>query len=431
MRLRYYFIILALLQLSVWVVMFSLAVASDSLVFYIVEALTAINMLFLFYFYRKVMRPIDSITTGLDLLKEQDFNSMLTKRGHYEADKIVDLFNTMLQQLRNERIKSREQNHFLNLLIECSPMGVVIMSYDRKVTLANPAAKKMLGATVESGISFDSIDTQLAREVAKLELNASETIRARDAMIYRCSLHSFIDSGVPHLFYLIESLTEEMMKAEKNAYEKAIRIMAHEVNNTVAGISSAFDTADAILSQMADTEDLRDMMRVCIERNNKMSAFITNLSNVVKIPEPVLKPENMNDVIERCMVFFQSFCNSRNIRLHVDCCNDDAVVKLDVPLFEQALHNIVKNSVESIENDGDIYISTYMEKGQVRVVIADNGKGISPEAESNLFSPFFTTKPTGQGVGLMFIREVLVRHHCSFSLHTCPDGLTRFSISFP
>ena len=93
MRLRYFFIILAVLQLSVWVIMLSLGIDVKSVWFYIVELLTVANIAFLVYFYRKVLKPIDSITTGFDLLREQDFNSSLVKRGQYEADKIVELFN--------------------------------------------------------------------------------------------------------------------------------------------------------------------------------------------------------------------------------------------------------------------------------------------------------------------------------------------------
>ena len=104
MRLRYFFIILAVLQLSVWAVMLAFSFDVRSVAFYVVEALTVANIVFLIYFYRRVLKPIDSITAGFDLLKEQDFNSSLTKRGHYEADKIVDLFNAMLAQLRSEPI---------------------------------------------------------------------------------------------------------------------------------------------------------------------------------------------------------------------------------------------------------------------------------------------------------------------------------------
>ena len=431
MRLRYFFIILAVLQLSVWVVMLAFSFDVRSIAFYAVEALTVANIAFLVYFYRRVLKPIDSITAGFDLLKEQDFNSSLTKRGHYEADKIVDLFNAMLAQLRSERLHNQEQNHLLNMLIECSPMGVVMMNSNDRIILANTASLKMLEEYNAVGARLEDFRSPLAQDLLKLKQGESTTVRTRNSMIYRCSKHSFVDSGVPHPFYLIESLTDEMMKAERNAYEKVIRIMAHEVNNTVAGLSSALDTVDSILEQMGNAEDVREMMQVCVERSVKMSSFITNLSNVVKIPDAVLKDVQLNDVIEQLSILFQSYCAEKNIRLHLNCCDEDTSVKIDVPLFEQVLQNVVKNAVESIVNDGDIYITTAIDKNRVRLEIADTGKGISKEVEQNLFSPFFTTKPSGQGIGLMFVREILVRHHCTFSLYTDEDHLTRFIITFP
>lgn len=431
MRLRYFFIILAVLQLSVWVIMFSLGVDVGSVWFYAVELLTVANITFLIYFYRKVLMPIDSITTGLDLLREENFNSSLAKRGHYEVDKIIDLFNMMLARLRNERLHNQEQNHLLNMLIECSPMGVVMMNGDDKIILANKASLRMLETDEALGLRLIDIKSPLAQDLMKLEQKETVTVRTRHSMIYRCSKHSFVDNGIPHPFYLIESLTKEMMKAERNAYEKVIRIMAHEVNNTVAGLSSALDTVDSILEQMENTGDVREMMRVCVERSVKMSTFITNLSNVVKIPDAVLKETRLNDVITRLYILFQSYCTEKNITLHLDCCDEDTKVMLDVPLFEQVVQNIVKNAVESIECDGDIYITTLIVRNQVCLEITDTGKGISKEAEQNLFSPFFTTKPSGQGVGLMFVREILTRHNCTFSLYTGDDNLTHFIIVFP
>ncbi len=431
MRLRYLFIILAVLQLSVWVIMLLLSIDERSVWFYVVELLTVANITFLIYFYRKVLAPIDTITTGLDLLREENFNSLLAKRGHYETDKIIDLFNMMLVQLRSERLHNQEQNHLLNMLIECSPMGVVMMNGDDRIILANKAFLKMLGTDRALGLRLIDVTSPLVQDLVKLEQGESATVRTRHSMIYRCSKHSFIDSGVPHPFYLIESLTDEMMRAERNAYEKVIRIMAHEVNNTVAGLSSALDTVDSVLEQMGNAEDVRGMMQVCVERSAKMSSFITNLSNVVKIPDAVLKETQLNDVLARLSILFQSYCADKGISLHLDCCDEETKVMLDVPLFEQVLQNIVKNAVESIVAVGDIYITTSISKNKVCLEIADTGKGISEEVEKNLFSPFYTTKPSGQGIGLMFVREILTRHNCTFSLYTGEDNLTRFIIVFP
>ena len=117
----------------------------------------------------------------------------------------------------------------------------------------------------------------------------------------------------------------------------------------------------------------------------------------------------------------------RNIRLRLELDEALTEVMADVALFEQTLLNIIKNAVESIDRDGEIVIRTVAPR---TIEVVDNGKGISREVEAKLFSPFFSTKPNGQGIGLIFIREVLMHHGCSFSLRTYNDGLTRFRISF-
>ena len=101
---------------------------------------------------------------------------------------------------------------------------------------------------------------------------------------------------------------------------------------------------------------------------------------------------------------------------------------MDTSLFEQVLINIIKNAAESIESDGQITIRT--SDSPIMLEIGDTGKGISKAVEAKLFSPFFSTKPNGQGIGLIFIREVLMKHGYTFSLRTYPDGITRFRICF-
>ena len=248
-------------------------------------------------------------------------------------------------------------------------------------------------------------------------------------MIYRCSRLSFVDRGFPHPFILIESLTSEVVKAEKKAYEKVIRMIAHEVNNTTAGITSTLETVNEALEEIDDTTDLRDVMKVCVERCYGMSRFITNFANVVKIPDPQLEQVRLNDRVSACKRFMETICRDRDITLHNELCADNPLVWMDTVLFEQVLVNIIKNAAESIGQSGDIYIRTSASPAVLEV--ADTGAGISREVEAKLFSPFFSTKPNGQGIGLIFIREVLSKHGCTFSLRTWPDGLTRFRINFP
>lgn len=432
MKLKTLFFLLALLLLGAWGILFFFVLKEKGTLVYVGEAVVTVSLIVLVYFYRKVVQPLNSIANGMDLLREQDFSSRLAPVRQAEADRIVDMFNRMMDQLKNERLRLREQNHFLDLLINVSPMGVVILDFDGKISMLNAAALRFLGYTMAGeliGKRFQDLDAPLAGEIARLPKDTVDTIRLSDAMIYRCSRLSFVDRGFAHPFVLIESLTTEVVKAEKKAYEKVIRMIAHEVNNTTAGITSTLETVGEALKEMDDTEDIQEVMKVCVERCYGMSRFITNFANVVKIPEPSLEQVRLNDRVTACRMFMETVCRDRRITFHNELCPENPTVRIDTVLFELVLVNIIKNAAESIGECGDIYIRTTA--SPVTLEIADSGKGISREVEAKLFSPFFSTKPNGQGIGLIFIREVLTKHGCTFSLRTYPDGLTRFRISFP
>ena len=399
MKLKNLFFLLALLLLGAWGILFFFVLKEKGTLVYVGEAVVTVSLIVLVYFYRKVVQPLNSIANGMDLLREQDFSSRLAPVRQAEADRIVDMFNRMMDQLKNERLRLREQNHFLDLLINVSPMGVVILDFDGKISMLNMAAMRFLGYTVADelvGKRFQDLDAPLAGEIARLPKDTVDTIRLSDAMIYRCSRLSFVD---------------------------------REVNNTTAGITSTLETVGEALKEMDDTEDIQEVMKVCVERCYGMSRFITNFANVVKIPEPSLEQVRLNDRVTACRMFMETVCRDRRITFHNELCPENPTVRIDTVLFEQVLVNIIKNAAESIGECGDIYIRTTA--SPVTLEIADSGKGISREVEAKLFSPFFSTKPNGQGIGLIFIREVLTKHGCTFSLRTYSDGLTRFRISFP
>ena len=430
MRIKGFFGILVFLLLVLGGGVLFLSSRLNMIYFYIGEGLVLFILCYLPFFYRKIVKPLNSIGSGMELLREQDFSSRLSPVGQYEADRIVNVFNRMMEQLKNERLRLREQNNFLDLLIKASPMGVILTTLDEDLSELNPMAQKMLGVRQEDvlGKKMNEIDSPLAAELANVPKGETATVRLNDSNIYRCTHSSFIDRGFQHPFFLIESLTDEVMKAEKKAYEKVIRMIAHEVNNTTAGITSTLDTVEQALSTEEGMDDICDVMRVCTERCFSMSRFITRFADVVKIPEPTLTPVDLNDLAFTCKRFMEGMCTDRNIKLRLEIDETLKEVKMDASLFEQVLVNIIKNAAESIEKDGEIIVRTL---SPAIVEVVDNGKGISKEVEAKLFSPFFSTKPNGQGIGLIFIREVLMRHGCTFSLRTYADGLTRFRILFP
>lgn len=377
------------------------------------------------------MKPLNALNTGLELLRTQDFSNRLSLTGQKDTDHIVEIFNKMINQLKNERLKVREQNHFLDLIISNSPMGVIILNFDNEITLINKSAITLLELKSDQDVinkNINTISTPLAKRINTLSQGSTETIRIGNAKIFRCSRLSFIDQGFLRPFILIESLTEEVMTAEKKAYERVIRMIAHEVNNSVTGVTSILDSINEINLTNDSSIDISEVMTICIERCYGLSKFITRFANVVKIPTPITEYINLNDCISKSKAFMESICLNRDITLSLNLCNEDIMVNIDTTLFEQVLVNIIKNSAESIVNDGEISIST--NSNPPSLIIADNGKGIPSATADKLFTPFFSTKPNGEGLGLIFIREVLLKHNCNFSLYTYDDGITRFTISF-
>ena len=431
MRLKSMFFLLILLLVCLVLLLAYMVLGGHSFkLFFWIEGLMVLVIVLLFLLYQRIIKPLYTLGNGMDLLNEQDFSSRLGRVGQKETDRIVDVFNRIMDQLKNERLRLREQNHFLDLLIQASPMGVIILNLDRQILSVNPAACKMLRITGEEEVIGNTLsgrnDLPLLEELDRVPLDGSQTIRLSDANVYKCSHSSFMDQGFSHDFYLIEMLTQEVFKAEKKAYEKVIRMISHEVNNTTAGITSTLDTLESTFSGMEDMKDVCDVLQISIDRCYSMSRFITNFADVVRIPEPQCKPTSLNELVTSCKRFMETICMSRDIELQMELADDLPMVEIDRSLFEQVLVNIIKNSAESIGRQGHIYICTTTHP--LCLEVGDDGQGISKETEAKLFSPFFSTKPNGQGIGLIFIREVLQRHQCSFSLKTYADGITRFKI---
>lgn len=426
MRLAYLFILMAVMQLSVWAVAGMAGIHNGSTAFYILEGLCVANIILLAYFYRSIMRPINTLARGMDLLKGQDRTTRLLHVGQPEVDRIADTFNMLLDSLKDQRVQYEERTRFINLLIESAPIGVVILDYDGRVTMANPACDKI----------FDS--PEMMRRVLAVPERGHTADYVTDAgATLRCSCHTFIDCGIEHRFYLVEDISNSIAAAERAAYEKVIRIISHEVNNTVAGLRAAFDASIPALGDPAAADDIAEVMRSCSERTDGLARFIGRFAEVVKIPSPRKAPVPLDEFVRRSHPFLQSLGAGHGISIDIDTSRECPEADIDAPLIEQVLVNIVKNSIESIESRpqvapaGMIRIRVGMDSQRPLLEITDNGAGISPDKAGRLFTPFYTDKPLGQGIGLTFVRDVLRRHEASYTLATDPaDGLTRFTIRF-
>lgn len=387
-------------------------------------ALVALGMLL-----HSVIMPKNVAMRGMELISAQDFNNRLVKTGEHDADKIVGVFNAMIDRLRNERLRKQEQENLMHQIIDTSPMGVMMLDFSRKISMVNPALLRLTGidnVTEIIGQRPGDVQNSLVKEMVGVELGKNEEIRDGDIRTYRCYHLNFIQLGFKREFYLLESLTEEVVKAERSAYEKVIRTISHEVNNTMGGVRTVL----GMLAENCEDGEMTEVIESCDERCGLLSGFVSTYADVVKVPEPVLREVDLNEEVGRLIPFVRMMA-AGHIEIEFRPAGSPAMAMADSELLQQALVNIVKNAAESIPGEsGKITIAVGMEAGNAVIEVANNGEPISEEVAQNLFRPFFTTKKEGKGIGLTLTSEILTRHHARFRLATDEDGLTRFRIKF-
>lgn len=241
---------------------------------------------------------------GMDLLASQDFGSRLVTVSEPNADRMVRLFNTMIDRLHDERLRNMEQDNFLSLLIDASPMGVAMLDFDGRISMTNSAFLKIMGLSsieMAQGKDIRELDTPLTSALIELPQGDNRVIRHGGVDMYRCWHLSVVQKGFPRRFYLIESMTEEIMKAERHAYGKVIRTISHEVNNTMAGVRSLLQ----MLCDTASDPEERDLMESCDARCSSMCSFISGYADVVRLPDPVIRQENLNSVVADMLPFLR------------------------------------------------------------------------------------------------------------------------------
>ncbi|MCF8242467.1 MAG: ATP-binding protein [Melioribacteraceae bacterium] len=402
-------------------------------VFLAVEFLVVLSIIFSILLYRSLIKPVKLISSGIETIKDQDFSIKLNKVDQKDMDQLIDVYNRMIDQLRHERILHQEQNLFLDKLIKASPSGIIILDFDSNITELNYAAEKLLGQKRENviGKRFSNIESGIFNELANLKDGESKTIKLSGINVIKAHKAHFMDRGSKHHFIIIEELTEEILRAEKKSYDKIIRMMSHEINNSIGAINSILNSFLTYKKQLneSDVEDFVHAINVAVERNSKLNKFMQNFADVVRIPQPAKTDCDLIKLVEDVIALMNPICSDRSIDVLFKNGERKRSLKLDVQQIEQVLVNIIKNSVESIGENGKIEIEI-VDNERTELVIKDNGKGIDEGIQQQLFTPFFSTKNSGQGIGLTLIREILVNHGFKFSLNTNHEGITEFTIVF-
>lgn len=403
----------------------------NKLLFIAAEVLVIISLIVSFRLYKELIEPLRTLMTGIDAIRDRDFTVKFLSTGKREMDQLILVYNNMIDQLRIERTKQEQQHFFLEKLIQTSPTGIIILDFEKIIEQVNPRALSLLGADLRTmvGKPIASVGFPMLEQINSMQAGDSKTISINGINTYKIQVSSFVDRGFPRLFIMIEELTAEILATEKKVYEKIIRMMAHEVNNTIGPVNSILNSTlrhPGITGN--ESELMHSALQVAIDRNNNLNRFMRNFADLVKLPPPGFRAVDMNALIRRISLLMSVRAQQSQIKLVVKETGPSMLIQADELQMEQAIINIVKNSMESIGQEGTVVISLDADRRSLTVM--DSGNGISAEDSGRLFSSFFSTKKDGQGIGLMLVREVLMNHGFSFSLRTVAPRDTRFTIQF-
>ena len=385
----------------------------------VAEAFIIISVVISINLYNQLISPLTYLRQGISAIKDKDFNVKFSVTGKKEVDELVDVYNRMIDELRTERTKQQEQHFFLEKLVQISPTGIIILDYDKQIKQINPKATEILSSNPDF----------LMSQLLDMKTGNSKTLRIDGLHTYKIQKSRFMDRGFERIFIMMEEVTAEIFQAEKNVYSKVIRMMAHEVNNTIGPVNSIINTALSDNNLWLNDKDvvLKSAMKVAVDRNQNLNVFMRNFADLVKLPEANRKQMDLVFLVISVSELMQFPANEKNIKFKLNVPHQSYFILADAGQIEQALINIIKNAIEAIDIEGVVHIDLDVIKRQL--TITDNGKGISEENAEQLFSPFYSTKKDGQGIGLTLVREILLNHGFEFSLKTINANNTTFTIN--
>ena len=449
---------LAMLALAFWLL------RNQLLWMLLVEAVLLGSFLVGVLLVKRVMQPMQYAQQLKELLQEKNYATRLKHERNPELGALVDTFNALLGELYQERLNLGEQRGFLQSMLEATPSAVVVFDFDLRISLINASANELLGLQAATGHAFShwldgsgefvatkareqaTADAQLRKckldflsQVAANPLGVATLITDRDGRVFRAQRKQFIDRGFARQFLLLDEITAELKRSEKATYEKLVRVLAHEVNNTVAVTGSVLDSLlyYAPQIQSSDREDFATAIDAAKRRAGALSEFIDRFTGVVKMPEPVLALADINTLFDDIAALYRSDCARRGIALEWQAKPIMPRLQLDWNLISQALINIVKNAIEAVTSqlvlapDSAAFVRLELEfevsSNRVRLSVVDSADALNLVPPGQLFSAFFSTKKGGQGIGLIFVREVMQRHGFEFRLVSVAKE-TRFDI---
>jgi two-component system nitrogen regulation sensor histidine kinase NtrY len=367
----------------------------------------------------RVVRPLQTLSNMLAALREEDFS--IRARGARTDDALgLALFevNTLGQTLREQRLGALEATALLARVMEEIDVAVFAFDEEKRLRLVNRAGEWLLGEPAERLVERDAAALGLAECLEGEAPRVLDTAFAGASGRWELRRSTFRQGGLPHQLLVLSDLSRALRDEEREATRRLVRVLGHEINNSLAPIRSVADSLRSLVSRKPPpsdwSDDVASGLALIAGRAESLSRFMAAYARLARLPPPKLQPLDVGTWVHRVVALEQ--------RLTVSVDQGPAVViQADGDQLDQLLINLLDNAVDAaLEAGGGVEVGWRKSRKFVEILVRDEGPGLADTG--NLFVPFFTTKPQGTGIGLVLSRQIAEAHGGSLSLGNSTNG---------
>jgi len=366
----------------------------------------------------RLVRPLQTISNLLLALREEDFS--IRARTFQRDDPLGEVLfelNALSDTLREQRLGALEATALLRTVMEEISVAVFTFDQDQRLRLVNRAGERLLVRPSERLLG------RTAAELGLADCLAGDTVRTLQASFpggmgrWGMRRTSFRQHGLPHQLLVVADLSQALREEERQAWQRLLRVLGHELNNSLAPIKSLSSSLAQLLARPRLPEDWQDDMKqglaVISARAEALSRFMQDYSRLARLPQPKFREVRLEPLISRVA--------GLETRLKIGLVlGPDVTLQADPDQLEQLLINIVRNAVDaSLQTSGTVQVTWLKSGPNLEIRTEDEGPGLPNTA--NLFVPFFTTKPGGSGIGLVLSRQIAEAHGGSLWLENRPQ----------
>ena len=375
---------------------------------------------------RRIRRLLRALQGAVASYRDGDFSISTAEDGGDELSELVELHNELGRTLREQRQHLVQRELLLDTVVQNTPVALVLADHGGRVAYSNLAARKLFndGKSL-GGLDFLQLVSALPSEVSESVAGGEDSLFSLmldgAEETFHISQRGFRLQGRAHRLYLFRRMTRELSRQEVATWKKVIRVLSHELNNSLAPISSMAHSG-AELAKRGDVQAIPRVLDAIAERARHLHGFVDGYARFAKLPTPRLESVGWNELVDTLLA---------QVNFSVPQTLPDSPAWMDRVQFEQVLINLIKNAHEAGSPAESVELVVSQAGREFRIDVQDRGSGMNESVLANALLPFYSTKRSGTGLGLALTREIVEAHGGRLQLSNRATGGLRVRMFLP